>query len=726
MEWKKNNRVLLRIVLLLSIISAKLCVCAADYSNIDSLIQLSYTLPDDTHKLSILDKIAYGHNRADSTIIFAKQEYELANKLNKPANKASALRYLSWGYYYIAEYEKSRNCLHEAIVIFDSLGLRYELGKAYSQLGAVLLMLTDNVSADFYYRSALKIFTELNDSTWMAELYRNLGTRCLNVGLYETAQENFQQALSIDMDLMDEEAIAENYFYIGEALLNYYDGTKRDSLLDNAKIYLLRSYYLAQRNGKTDILQRSCEYLAHLYTSYAELHQGKQRQAYLDSSEYYFKKDYELIHELGYESKIFQSDLRRLRYLLVAGDSRRAKVLLDSLNSCADTADYNLFTEYLYQLNIDYYKSVGNLNKAMHYSDILSDLGFKKYKEDVVLRTAQLTGEIEFTRKMHQRELAEQVYREKAQRQRLLIIFCVVGLILLSALAIVVYRGNVKRQHINEKLEKQNEIINTANQQMLYSIQYAKRIQTAVIPSEEIMRLIFGDCLIWMRPLNIVSGDFYWATQLGKYKVIALADCTGHGVPGAFMSMLGMALLNEISATFTDNNEEPTAALVLEKLRTKIIASLRQKDVYSKTLDGIDMAFCLIDTDAMVLQYAGAYRPLLIMRNGEMIAYEADRMPVGVHYRQKNPFTNNVIKLEKNDILYMYSDGFADQIGQGPTLKKFTGKRVREMLHKYHTLSFSEQRVVIEQIFNEWCQPEYGNNPPSEQLDDILIVGIQI
>jgi serine phosphatase RsbU (regulator of sigma subunit) len=217
------------------------------------------------------------------------------------------------------------------------------------------------------------------------------------------------------------------------------------------------------------------------------------------------------------------------------------------------------------------------------------------------------------------------------------------------------------------------------------------------------------------RPRDIVSGDFYWMRKVNNQSVVTVVDCTGHGVPGAFMSMLGTSLLTEIidKGNFTD------AADILNKLREKVKYALHQtSDYIESTTDGMDCALCIIDYDNNKLQFAGANNPLYLIRQNELIEYDGDRMPIGVHLIVEENFTNHTIDLVKNDMLYIFSDGFYDQFGGDKGRKMFT-RNFKQILMDIHALDIEKQRKELESKFDEW-------KGTTRQIDDVLVVGIQI
>ena len=294
--------------------------------------------------------------------------------------------------------------------------------------------------------------------------------------------------------------------------------------------------------------------------------------------------------------------------------------------------------------------------------------------------------------------------------------------------------------NINNKYEEKiNSVLSelkTKNTQITSSINYASRIQSAILPNKEFIELFPFQHFIFFKPRDIVSGDFYWMKKTNNKVIIAVADCTGHGVPGAFVSMLGIAFLNEIIA----KKEVKTASEILEDLRTQIIQSLNQKGANAENKDGMDIAICIIDTDTQLLQYAGAYNPLYIVFNDEnsriealksnknikihsfensksLIEIKATRSPIGI-YINELPFVNNQIQLQKKDKLYMFSDGFVDQFG-GIANTKYLSKHFRQLISKISKKPLNEQKQLFDSTLEEWKNT-------NEQNDDIIVMGIEI
>ncbi len=266
-----------------------------------------------------------------------------------------------------------------------------------------------------------------------------------------------------------------------------------------------------------------------------------------------------------------------------------------------------------------------------------------------------------------------------------------------------------------EEIQKQSEQIAELYEQVKDSILYAKRIQEAILPSKEEINHALKESMVLFRPKDIVSGDFYWFSDKQDKAIIAAADCTGHGVPGALMSMIGSSLLNEI----VNEKEITSPAEILLALKQGVIKALnKHPSVNGQTKDGMDIALCSIDKNSRKIHYAGANNPLWLIRNGEIIDYRADRQPVGIYGdNQDTPYTNHELELQKGDTIYIFSDGYADQFG-GPNGKKFKYSQFKKLLLSIQERAMDEQREILNSTIEEWMGDE-------EQIDDILVVGIR-
>lgn len=264
------------------------------------------------------------------------------------------------------------------------------------------------------------------------------------------------------------------------------------------------------------------------------------------------------------------------------------------------------------------------------------------------------------------------------------------------------------------KIKSSKDILEKKNINIAASINAAKRIQNAILPSDQQMKELLQEYFVLFKPRDVVSGDFYWMKQIENQIVVAAADCTGHGVPGAFTSMLSIALLNDIVRRPGILRPD----LVLNELRKEIKTSLRQSEKQHSAKDGMDIALCIINIENMEMQFAGANRPLCLIRNNEIIYIKPDRMPIAIYLKEK-PFTNHKSKLQVKDIIYIYSDGYSDQFG-GKKNEKFQSVNFRQLLLEIHKKDLAEQKEILDRTFNEW------KGVKNKQLDDVLVIGIKI
>lgn len=321
---------------------------------------------------------------------------------------------------------------------------------------------------------------------------------------------------------------------------------------------------------------------------------------------------------------------------------------------------------------------------------------------------------------------------EAIEKQKLILYFVLFALLLVSFLGYYIYRSyrikkeaNIKLEEKNrtisaqkDEIEKQRDLAAAQRDQIAYqkkhitdSIMYAKRIQTALIPSLELFSEKLEHFVLY-KPLAIVSGDFYWVSTHGNLQVIICADCTGHGVPGAFMSMLGITMLNEI----VQGRKILMPDQIIEELRQGIIKALKQVAAEESVKDGMDIEVCLVDFEKNKLWFSGANNPLYLVRNGELMHYRADKMPVAIHYRM-SPFTLHEIDLQKGDAFYIFTDGYADQFG-GPKEKKFMSNQLKETIVSMNGMSMIKQGEKLDEIFENWR----GENP---QVDDVTLIGVR-
>lgn len=452
------------------------------------------------------------------------------------------------------------------------------------------------------------------------------------------------------------------------------------------------------------------------------------------------KEDWENLFDQAQEEIELQKQQIREQQVVIEAQKAEImmqKALLDSLDLEIEEKEKILNDK---QRQLDYQMAqITRQGREISAQKAIIETQQKEVTEQKVVLEGQ-RAEIEAQVKRLDEQLAtigEQEEKIKIQlatleKQKLILYFVCFVLLLFIFLAYNIYRNyrikkeaNIKLEEKNrtisaqkDEIEKQRDIAALQRDQIAYqkkhitdSIVYAKRIQTALLPSLE----LFSDELdhfVLYKPLDIVSGDFYWVTKKDNLQIIIAADCTGHGVPGAFMSMLGVTMLNEL--VLAKNVVMPDQ--ILNHLRHEIITALKQSEEDDKVKDGMDAAVVTIDFSTSTLYFAGANNPLYLIRGSELVHHRPDKMPVAIHYRMGD-FTLHTMELQKGDCFYIFSDGYADQFG-GPDQRKFMTSQLKEVLVKIAGLPMIKQGERLSELFTEW----QGDNP---QVDDVTLIGVR-
>ena len=507
-----------------------------------------------------------------------------------------------------------------------------------------------------------KLAKKESNNEGLAVAYASMAKIYYKKKSYNKSIKYFEKELKLLSSKLEPEKLAESYYNLGttclkvnknsKAINNYELSLKKAIEINNTELIKANYNALVVVSGKMSQYKKSSFYL----TQILELEHGVLN----DRIELYKK---EAVH--------YKKVSRKYKRI-----SKDTQIELDTVNQKLETSAETI--------------------------DILEEDTLKKHKEIVSLNFQKLLKDFEIESKSK-----ELVYQKRISD------ILTYGVLLISVLAIVVFILMLLKRKINKELTIQKDKISKQNKSITQSIQYASKIQQAVLPNQDLFNNYFTESFVIFQPRDIVSGDFYFLQKVNHHIVFAAVDCTGHGVPGAFMSMLGVAFLNEIIR----KNEVTQANQVLNILRNEVKNSLHQTGLKGEQKDGMDIAIGIINTKTNELQYAGAHNPLILIRSGEIIEYKADRMPIGI-YRKEKEFTNHVISLKPKDKLYLFSDGFADQLGE-ETKKKYKLKPLKSFIQSNAHLSMVEQKELLINEFNNWK----GNH---KQIDDMVMIGIEV
>lgn len=735
MQTKATYR--LTIALLFAMLIGVRCANAQNYAltatQVDSLVSILPTLPNDSTKAWILVRICSNHPNVDSTLKYAQILHTLSLKIGEQWT-SRAYRYMGWYCQMTDNPNEALKYYFKSLKITDSLNLKVESAFCHNSLGENFEAIGDFNSANKHFHDAMNLLSEDNNPMVTYSI-RNIGIVYMAFHIYDASEKYFNDALKIDADNNMEIQVMIDHHYIALNNLEMYESKGDTAQLMLAKRHSDIASKMANEK-KLDFYILNTDICAiQTYIDIAELQTGIQKQHTIDSCEMLCEKATRLAKDNGfYELMKMNLQLSDFQIQLAKGNYAKCEKLLKEVMEYAyGNPLYKRELPEVYACYKSYSLAIGDYKNALVYTDLFNKTKKQSYDRTFNENSIKSNAEAEFKIEMQKHQLEEKkkeiLFKEKQKRKYILMGAILLFIALLSGLAIEISKNSRRRHNMNlilykkkEEFKAQRDELANANYEAMSSIKYAKQIQTAIIPTEKNVNEIFGESLILWNPVEIVSGDFYWVQQIGKYKILAVADCTGHGVPGAFMSMLGITSLNDIISTIDIG--KTSASEILDKLRHKINIALHQSEEGGLQLDGLDIAFCIFDIQNMTMQYAGAYIPLILIRAGILFQYQADKMPVGYMNKNVHPFTNNMIDLKEGDLLYFYTDGITNQISNEDRGIKFSPERMNDLLLQVHQKNFAEQKLDVEDALVKWRTSSLGN--VCRQTDDELLVGIRI
>lgn len=451
--------------------------------------------------------------------------------------------------------------------------------------------------------------------------------------------------------------------------------------------------------------------LADSYNDVGEAYTGLNN---IDSAIYYFEKCLKIKEAVNDEEMIALSALNMGIALMKKKDFATAKKYLEKSMHYSERINSNTYRLHVLKRMAEIAGEEQHHDEEAELLKKIITLKDTIYNEQNRKEINLLQAEFDTERKELQITSLQKQREYEKLRGNLILVFSVTGIVVLAAFLLVL--GNRFRIIKKQKtiIEEQKLIVDEKNKDVTDSINYAKKIQEAIFQPKRSNTSFFPDAFVLLLPRDIVSGDFYWFTKKNGKKIIAAVDCTGHGVPGAFMSMIGNTYLNEL----IEERGITAPAEILGELRTMVIRSLKQKDADDSAKDGMDMSLLSFAEDNTSVEFAGANNPLWLIRDKEVKEYNGDKRPIGYFRGQGLPFTNHRLSLQKSDCLYIFSDGYADQFG-GEKGKKFKYKQLKELLVNIHQKPMPEQESILEDVFRKW-------KGALEQVDDVLVIGIRV
>jgi len=679
--------------------------------NKDSLwsIWINDNLPD-TIRLNAIDEIikkGYLYTQQDSAYYYAQLQYDFAESKNQTNWMAIALKTQGSAYFLQNKIAKSLDCFNHSLILFEKCNDEKGMANIYNNMGLIYSNYSDYNKSIFYYKKSLQLKIAINDSNGIAKTYNNIGNVYDIWGNYEEAMEYFKEAQEINLKLNNQIGLTSSYINIG----NIHYATKN---YEKALDYYIKNTELNKKLNNTSRLAGVYNNIGLTYLKLKEY----------DKSLHYFQSSLEIFKNIKSDNNFSLSYDNLAKVYMELGEYKKA--LSYSIKAVELTKNSKLFyklQEYsltLYKI----YKRLGQYDKALKihelYTNTTIQLNEQNNKEELIKLESKRRYEKKYLSDSikHQNEIIVHKAQNKAKEEELkrkdeekLFLYTGIGFLVIFSLFIFNrFRITNKQKKI---IEYQKEQVNQTNKEILDSIKYAKRLQDAILPPIKLIKNSLPNSFILFKPKSIVAGDFYWMEVANDHIYFAVADCTGHGVPGAIVSVVCSNALSK--ALIEEKKSSP--AEILNKTRELVIERFEKSE--KKINDGMDISICKLNSSNRKMEWAGANNPILIIRNGadETEIILPDNQPIG-RYDNNELFTNHEIELNKGDSLYVYSDGFVDQFG-GMRGKKYKANKFNEFLLTIQDKDMDTQCVLLNDEFNLW-------KGDFEQIDDVCVMGVKV
>ncbi|HET6226006.1 MAG TPA: tetratricopeptide repeat protein, partial [Bacteroidia bacterium] len=597
--------------------------------------------------------------------------------------------------------EALENCLKGARYKFEAND-KQGLASSYNNVALNYTNLGNYQKSLEYHFKSLRIKEEINDKFGISVSFLNIGNVFNEQGKFAEAKTYFFKALPIKTELGDKEG--ESMIY--NNLANTY--TEEKKYLE-ALTYHLKGLKLKEEIGDK----------AGIAMSYVNIGNNYVNQGKADEALKYLLKSVELSTELSDQRAIIEGSTATGMAYEQKKDYQKALMYYKKALEFSKQSGYKLGIRNAYSTLASVYEKLNNYKEALVYNKLWTGVKDTLLNEESMKQAAELNTRYETDKKESEIQLLtkdQQLKDKSLKEQRLVRIGLIIGLGLFLALSFLLFNRYRYKQKANLILQKQKEEIHQKNTLITDSIDYAKTIQEAILPDDEKLTTFLPEHFILYKPKAIVSGDFYWIGKKGKNVICAVADCTGHGVPGAFMSLLGHNILENV----IQRNTSIHPGAILTTLNQEIVARFSKGKELQTVKHGMDIAIISMDETYRQLNYAGARNSLYIVREKKLIELKADKMSTGIVANDHSDvnYRNNEHDLQKGDMLYMFSDGFPDQKG-GPDKKKFFYQPFKDLLCEISVLTIAEQHQKLDEAINNWIDC-------NEQIDDILVMGIRI
>jgi serine phosphatase RsbU (regulator of sigma subunit) len=653
---------------------------AQSQHEIDSMQKLLPAITVDTTKIKTLNKLAAYIVDIDpeKSIKYAEEAFKISEAIKHQRFIGQSLHNIGNAKYNLAEYKVALSFYIRALNIQESIGNKKGILSSSGAIGNVLLDLKQPEEAYKYFQRSLAIAKELKNKAGIATSLTAIGTIYSAKKDYKQSMDYCFQALKLFEEIDYKDGAATCYNNIAE-------DCQKTGETKKAIFYVSKAYFMYHESGNVYGMALALNNTGNFYE--VEKNYGKALE--------YYKRGLEQAEKIGANDRILAS------YKGISDVNKKMRNYKEALNA------HELFK----QMN----DSIYNLENSKQIAEMQTRFDTDtKAKEISILMKDKKIREDELT------------------RQRFISWSVAIGGGLLLLLAMVAVRGYIQKRKVNNvlalknaKIENAYDIIEDQHKDIKSSIRYAKRIQEAILPTTAFKDVFKENAFVFYRPKDIVSGDFYWIEKIktgNSEKILfAAVDCTGHGVPGAFMSIVGHNLLNQA----VNEHKKVKPSDILDELNIGLSETLRQTAEDSLVKDGMDIALCSLEknsANAYTLQFAGANNPVWLVKQNQMPELKeikGDKFPIGIFMGEElHKFNNHEIELTEGDTVYIFTDGYADQFG-GVNGKKFKYKPLQELIMSIQSKGMAEQMEILSEKLNDW-------KGELEQVDDILLIGIRV
>ncbi len=634
------------------------------------------------------------------------------------------------------EYGKALNNFYISLEHFQNLENTKGTASTLNYIGSVYRQQGNYPGALKFLLNSLKLYQQLDDKSGLAQLFNNIGIVYFYQKNYSKALEFYNKSLEIELALKSELGVGISYINIGE--IHHHRGEYQKAL-----DYYLKALVISKKHDEVDGIGILYKEIGVIYTHLGNLYLAK---TYLHMALDIFNNLKDVYRIAECQISIGKLSIKEGNFNRAVSSFQNALQLAETSNSLELIAESNKYLSDLFNTQNNTEKSLKHFKKYITARDSL-------FNEEKTKKTVQAEMLFEFERQMTESNLQQArkdaIANERADREALLrrfLLTIIVSFIIVIFLIFSAYKSKKKTNELlaykqNEILEKNEEllqqqeeilaqrdeiekknrileethkVLEAKNERIISSIEYAQTIQQAILPNEDDFKRFFPDHMVFFRPKDIVSGDFYWFSSLGDLTFVAVIDCTGHGVPGSFMSLIGNIILNQVVNEWQTRDPE----YILQLVHNQVRRALKQDQAHEKSHASMDICLVTIDTAKRRGIFTGARRPLYMFKNGTFKKFSGDPYPVGgFQFEKQRRFTKHTLDFSETTWLYLTTDGFIDQMNI--YTNKFGTKRLVELLNDIHQLPMELQKNALQNAF-------YNHKGNHDQIDDVCVLGLKI